>query len=505
MDSDKTRIIVGPPGTGKTTRLIDIVEEILAEDVHPADIAFIAFTRKAANTARDRAMAQFGYAPEQLPWFRTLHSMAFTRLGMKRENVMGTKDYIYLAQQLGLYITLKGVNEDGTMVGLSKGDRLFFMDNQSRATRTPLRRYWEEHIEHEDINWYEVDQLARTVKAYKEAEGKYDFVDMVELFVERQLVPEIQILFVDEAQDLTALQWNAVDLLSTSCKEVYIAGDDDQAIFAWAGADVEYFINLEGNREILPQSYRVPILVQNLANDVISRVEHRIVKPWKAAPTDGSVKEISSLIELDLSEGTWYLLGRNVYLLENYVNYCVEQGFVFESITAAPTKARTLRAIGIWNALLREENITLEEAVLVYDHISSKTGVRHGSKKKLAEETIRRPLSMRDLRKDYGLLAENEWSNALDRIPQQERDYYLAAFARGEKLTPNARIKINTIHGVKGGEADNVVLCTDMAARTYEEFEKKPDDEHRVWYVGITRARKNVYILRPDTDKCYDL
>jgi superfamily I DNA/RNA helicase len=64
-------------------------------------------------------------------------------------------------------------------------------------------------------------------------------------------------------------------------------------------------------------------------------------------------------------------------------------------------------------------------------------------------------------------------------------------------------IKVSTIHGAKGAEADNVILCTDVSPSTYEQVDS--DAEHRVWYVAITRARKRLYIVQPQTGYFYDL
>ena len=56
-------------------------------------------------------------------------------------------------------------------------------------------------------------------------------------------------IFIDEALDLSPLQWKLYDILKQKSKDVYLAGDDDQAILHWAGADVSRFINEPAKKE----------------------------------------------------------------------------------------------------------------------------------------------------------------------------------------------------------------------------------------------------------------
>ena len=65
----------------------------------------------------------------------------------------------------------------------------------------------------------------------------------------------------------------------------------------------------------------------------------------------------------------------------------------------------------------------------------------------------------------------------------------------GEKFSDKPRINISTIHQSKGGEADNVLLTPDMGKLSWENSYK--DEESRVWYVAVTRARENLMIVRP--------
>ena len=71
---------------------------------------------------------------------------------------------------------------------------------------------------------------------------------------------------------------------------------------------------------------------------------------------------------------------------------------------------------------------------------------------------------------------------------------------RGVKLTGHVPIKLSTIHGAKGGEADNVLLLSDLSTRFAKEYDKNSDDINRLFYVGITRAKKALHIVLPKNE-----
>ena len=78
-------IVVGPPGTGKTTFLLNEVEKHLGKGTRPERIAYLAFTRKAAREALDRAVEKFILDPKDLPYFRTIHSLCYHQLNFKNQ------------------------------------------------------------------------------------------------------------------------------------------------------------------------------------------------------------------------------------------------------------------------------------------------------------------------------------------------------------------------------------------------------------------------------------
>jgi superfamily I DNA/RNA helicase len=104
-----------------------------------------------------------------------------------------------------------------------------------------------------------------------------------------------------------------------------------------------------------------------------------------------------------------------------------------------------------------------------------------------------------DLRDFNGLLATPDmaWNEALDKLPDVDVAYINALVRRGEDLTTEPRIRLSTIHGAKGGEADNVVLFTDITAAAEASMASDPDSMHRVFYVAVTRTRQNLYTLEP--------
>ncbi len=505
MIADHTEILFGPPGTGKTTELLTVVDDALNGGMRPEEICFIAFTRKAANEAKERACEKFKLNPEQLPWFRTLHSLAFQQLSSNRGNVMGIRDYIKLCEMLGLSITYKGLSEDGTFAGLTKGDRLFFAENMARQRQQTLKEYWES-LPNEDIYWFELERLSNSLKEYKEQNDKTDFTDLIVQFCDgNPIIPAIKLLIVDEAQDLSPLQWKMVRKLAGFVDRVFIAGDDDQAIFRWAGANVDVLIELPGHRRILEQSYRVPAEIQAVAEKIASRIKVRVEKKWHSREGVGTVDYENEFSNIDLSQGTWLLLARNSYLLETYTSSCIQQGFVFNSSVQTPLRGDAFKAIKAWEELRSNKEIYASQAKIVYDFMSIRLGVQYGFKGRLDDLPDRTLVNITMLRNQFGLLTDKPWNDALDKMTPEEMQYFLAAIQRGEKFLSEPRIKVSTIHSVKGGEAENVVLMTDMADRSYREMQDNPDDEHRVWYVAVTRAKERLIILSPRTDRCYDI
>ena len=98
----------------------------------------------------------------------------------------------------------------------------------------------------------------------------------------------------------------------------------------------------------------------------------------------------------------------------------------------------------------------------------------------------------------------NIWLVSLTEGLWQASPSQVNRYRDGEELNQEPRILLSTIHGVKGGEADNVVLLTDLSKNTQSNYERYPDDENRLFYVGATRTKNHLHIVRPkDIYKSY--
>jgi DNA helicase-2/ATP-dependent DNA helicase PcrA len=503
MEARKTQLIVGPPGTGKTTRLLNILDGLFSAGIPPEQVCFLAFTRKAAYEARERAIQKFGLSPDRFPYFRTCHSLAFHQLGLTSKDVMGFENWLEIAKLLGVSLTLRGTwSEEGNGSGMTRGDRTLFLENMARMRRIDVGDLLD-MMPDEDITMAELIQFRDTLAMYKKARQKLDFTDMIDQFCDSRKFPNVKILVVDEAQDLSPAQWRLIEHLSREVNFTYLAGDDDQAIFKWAGADPDTFIDLPGAVETLAQSWRIPSTVHEIAGKVILDVKHRRDKMWHPRKEVGRVEWHTSLDDIDASEGTWLLLARNVFLLPIFHEWCMQRGHMFESAHDSPVPTEMLTAIKDWEALRAGSNIMAASAKNVYNYIRVRQGVKYGFKQALDRVSDEVLLSMDDLRKDFGLCTKLPWYDALDRIPEPSKMYITNALAMGERIGV-PRIRISTIHSVKGGEADHVVLLTDMAQRTYQEYEKNRDDEARVWYVAVTRAKQSLHVVAPVTNLYYE-
>ena len=118
-----------------------------------------------------------------------------------------------------------------------------------------------------------------------------DFTDMIHDIVQQpNKVPNFDVVFIDEAQDLSLLQWEMIKALQPHAKDIYIAGDDDQCIYKWSGADINHFLGIEGTHRVLDKSYRLPKKIWALGQAITSTISNRFTKEWSPREEEGNAE-----------------------------------------------------------------------------------------------------------------------------------------------------------------------------------------------------------------------
>jgi DNA helicase-2/ATP-dependent DNA helicase PcrA len=488
--------IFGPPGSGKTTYLLNLVEKELESGTPPNQIGYFAFTRKAATESKDRALLKFPLFNDKtdFPWFRTLHSLAFRALNISSGDMMLAGNYAEFSQQTGIEVSV----EHGEEEFMVKADNPILSEiNIARIRGEDLRTYY--NRSNMDIEWYHFEYVERAYRHYKESRNLLDFTDLLELIVQQpDKLPKLDVVIIDEAQDLSRLQWRLVEHLVHTAKRVYIAGDDDQAVFTWAGADVDAFLNFEGSVTVLQQSWRVPARVHALADEIVHRIKNRQEKVWKPREFDGAVHTYRRFEDVDITHGDWLVMAPANYMLNEVHGWLKSQGILFERHGHRSIPQGVIDAVIGWEDLRKGLAVDTAHTAGIYRYLSSDAIAR--GHKKLAGALPDEMHTMESLIAKHGLnpeVTDKIWHEALDKISDDKREYVISLLRRGQKIRGHVPVKLSTIHGAKGGEADNVLLLTDLSSKFAGEYHSNPDAIHRLFYVGITRAKQNLHIVMP--------
>ena len=464
--------VVGPPGTGKTRRLLNNVQRYSDIGVPLNKIGYFAFTRKAAGEARDRFLkVKTELTKKDIRYFQTLHSLAFNTLGLKEENVMQELNYKVIGETCGIQIKYASYETNNWNGIFSSDSEYLSMINLARVREISVMDQLDRNEHLSRIERDKLDAIEQEINSYKKVFGLIDFTDMIQKFLDKGVSPKFDVIFVDEAQDLSLIQWSMIKKIEkdTNC-DVWVAGDDDQAIFGWAGADVDSFINWEAQEIPLKQSERVPTIIQKKALDVIDRIqENRIDKEYFPKAESGEIFERYKLSDIDMSKGDWLILTRTKSLLKPVITFLKKKGFFFNTAQGNSIGKSLYEDIQNWSKLQKKIELPEIQAQRIKERIEGSMN-----------------LSLK-------------WYDVFNKLTDSQITYMKLLLLNGENPTEDARIKVSTIHGAKGGEATNVVLFLNETANTIKGAKKsaaKQDEEYRVWYVGITRTMKNLYLIK---------
>ena len=514
-------IVIGPPGTGKTTFLKNKVDEIIkARKARPNEIGYFSFTVKAAEEIRNRVTDEAWSEAElkkMFPYFCTLHSLAYKCLRLEAHEIMDELDYEELSDQTGRKFVNKMRKGNGIDISMPTAQSQYQDTINLAYSKYPndedrLQKIFRE-VKLSDYGARNtIMQMDKDLTNFKRDRHKLEYVDYFNSFLEMNNPPALKYLFIDEAQDLSAHQWMVVDMIQRVSKpiETYVAGDDDQAIFRWAGADIEHFIAMAKNdaNTIIPlkQSYRIPKSVHNIATKMAQSISNRIDKSYMPRDEQGERKVLNFRpLNKELETGEWLILCRTHEIVKQVCESLDRYGWLYKCYGKSIVNDKIIEAIHSWTALQRGKEISGARIETIYSFMDSTRikrgyGTFKGSRTEMYSiDHLINSFGLREHIKEDLFTKTLDWYDVLNAKGIKKRIRYLRAVMRdGHKLDEKPRIEVSTIHASKGGERDNVMLLTDLSYGPYKssrDTQQGRDDEARVFYVGATRAKKKLLIV----------
>jgi superfamily I DNA/RNA helicase len=513
-------LIVGPPGTGKTTELMRVLRSEIERGVPPSRIAFLSFTRAARLEALTRIVRELGLTEDDMPWCRTVHSTAYRLLRIPPKAIMMDERWAEFAKLYGYVFTETREDDIGDPIESPRrtdddGLRWVYSWGRSRrlgleatAARAPMR-----------VDRLKLFQFAHRFDGFRREHELYDFTDMVERVVERGIAPSVDVALIDEAQDLSPLEIAAIRIWTEGCLRVYVAGDPDQAIYAFKAADPAWMLSLAATAEttMLDQSHRVPFSAHAISRRIIGCNRERIPSAYLPAPRAGTVAQgIAYTDALDsIDDAGAFVLSRNRAFLRHASWHLFERGrpYIVEGGGAGPNplgNTETVRAVRTAHAIHRGmTRIDARDvaALLTAIPVRGSSLVEYGARARVME--MRGFLDVPAVAISAGfaplmLALAAHPTKPLVRLDERYRAYFQTLLDRHGEIPP-AKIRLMTIHASKGREHDHVVLLPDHTSTVDEDYRRGDwESENRIRYVAVTRTRERLTITRPVGRKYFE-
>ena len=470
FNTEDVTVLLAPAGAGKTTWLIDKIRNSL-QTYEPEQIAFATFTRKGVAEGKERICKEAHITEESLPYFRTWHSLTFSELGYKREMMLDAKQ-------------IKKFNAAFKFSLVHDADyNTISYDNKLLAWYDLTRSGKEIPLLEEGFDGAKYKRFVNAYESFKKAYGLKDFYDCLIDFIAVGEPIHAKVGFIDEAQDLTELQWKVASKAFAACETIYIAGDDYQAIYSYAGARPEILIEMSNYFPTikLEKSYRIPKSVYRLASNITEALKTATPKDYVPAYNkEGKVVVIDNDAELlntvcNNHERTtdaveWYLLFRcNAFVrraTEHLYRSCVP---FFDNKGFCIRDAELTKLANYYNLFKEGAKLRIDKA---------------------------------EFMSRYNITGKEDSFIDTD-LFDEDRKYIILAYVekyglRKLKLLSKDKenILVSTVHKIKGGEAKKVVFFLDATRKVFNSRFEDMDGELRLLYVACTRAKEELYLVK---------
>lgn len=580
---DGPMLVLAGAGSGKTKVLTSRIANLIENGVNPYNILAITFTNKAAKEMKDRVTRLIGASAYNIQ-ISTFHSLGL-RILKENYSLLGYDRNFTIIDSDDVLTIIKKIMKDLNMTK---------EQYNPREIRNKISSAKNEMMSIESFSKVEFDH--KIVEVYKLYQKKLkngnsvDFDDLlilpIKLFknypnILNDYQDRYKYILIDEYQDTNEAQYTFSKLLSAKYRNIFVVGDNDQAIYAFRGANYKNILNFEKDYPeaktiLLEENYRSTKTILNAANSVIKNNRERKDKNlWSNNATGEKIKykivanekeeasfistEIKELISKGVSEEEIAVLYRTnaqsrileEEMLKKNIKYRVVGSFYFYNrkeikdllcylrlINNHKDDISLLRVINTPKRGIGEKtidnltNVAMDNNTSIYEAISSGKELEF---KKLIEELttdsetlsltelvdeileksgIKKELSSSKLLEDEIRLENlNEFKSITKSYEEESGSATLEDFLDEISLVSDitehqddsGRVSLMTVHSVKGLEYDYVFIAG-MEEGIFPHYNAINDgsnsaieEERRLCYVAITRAKKQLYITSADS------
>jgi len=544
-------LILAGAGSGKTKTLTHRLAYILSQGINPENILAVTFTNKAAEEMRNRINKL--YAGRHKLFIGTFHSFGAKILRQEIE-CLGYKNNFVIYDEDDSFSLAKDIIND---LNLSR-DRFKASSLLILTSKLKSELENSEGLDTNDFYKRQFIRFYNLYNRRLKAANAVDFDDLIMLPVQIfEKYPEIlkkyqecyRYILVDEYQDTNHAQYTLINLMAQRNKNLFAIGDPDQAIYGWRHADFRNILNFEEDYPKatiikLEQNYRSTQNILNAAHEIISKnIERKEKILWTENPPGTLIEVIETTDEreeagfildkiIDLNKNLGVNIDKIVVMYRtNAQSRVLEEACLYANIPYHVIGAvkfyqrKEIKDILAYLRLIQNQNdeVSLKRIVGIMGKKSigkfmedpSAKGVPASilSPAKLIKIIIKKANYYDYLAKkfpgvgpDGELESESRIKNIKELIGLANKHDNLGDFLtevtlmQEERKTDNTKkLNLMTLHSAKGLEFDAVFISGveenlmphSRSAYSLEELE----EERRLCYVGMTRAKKHLWLL----------
>jgi len=284
IEGDGIFLLLGGAGTGKTTTLAHRVAYLIEEKrVKPENILTVTFSNKAAFDMKTKIERLIGEGAIRNLWIGTFHSLGIKILSKGAERLGFSEGFLVITREDQLNLIKQLAKDEAVGRGILKEiSRLKSNLIGPELYKKKAKGIWE-------------FQVAKIYKLYQEHLRKKNMMDYDDLLYYSWLLlkrykdlkdlfsRKFEYVLVDEFQDINKAQFEILKLIVSVHGNLFVTGDDDQAIYSFRGASTRFIKDLKSfyphYREIrVTQNFRSPEDILNVASNLISHNKDRIPK-----------------------------------------------------------------------------------------------------------------------------------------------------------------------------------------------------------------------------------